>query len=57
MANKNEPLEIHEKECRLRYEHIQARLESGSARFDKLEKMLWAIYPFILVCVAFSNYV
>ena len=50
-------LEMHEKECRLRYEHIQARLESGSARFDKLEKMLWAIYPFILVCVAFSNYV
>ena len=38
MANKNEPLEMHEKECRLRYEHIQARLESGSARFDKLEK-------------------
>jgi len=38
-------IEIHEAECALRYEAINARLEAGSKRFDKLEKMIWGIYP------------
>ena len=36
----------HEKECSLRYQNIEKRLESGEKRFDKLETMLWAVYPF-----------
>jgi len=38
-------IEIHEAECALRYEAINKRLEAGSKRFDKLEKMIWGIYP------------
>lgn len=38
-------IEIHEAECALRYDAINKRLDSGSARFDKLEKMIWGMYP------------
>ena len=41
----------HEKECAIRYENIEKRLEDGSKRFDKLENMIWAVYPFIVVVV------
>ena len=45
-------LEAHEKECSLRYENIENRLESGAKRFDRLEMMLWSMYPFILSVIA-----
>jgi hypothetical protein len=32
----------------LRYDAINKRLDSGSARFDKLEKMIWGIYPVMI---------
>jgi hypothetical protein len=41
-------IEIHEAECALRYESIKARLDSGSQRFDKLERMIWGIYPVMI---------
>ena len=41
-------IEIHEAECALRYEAINTRLEAGSKRFDKLEKMIWGIYPLMV---------
>ena len=41
-------IEIHEAECALRYEAINARLAAGSKRFDKLEKMIWGIYPLMV---------
>ena len=41
-------IETHEKECKLIYKSIDARLEAGSKKFDKLEMMLWGIYPFIV---------
>ena len=41
-------IEIHEDECALRYEAINKRLDSGSERFDKLEKMIWGIYPVMI---------
>ncbi len=41
-------IEIHEAECVLRYEAINNRLDSGSERFDKLEKMIWGIYPVMI---------
>lgn len=44
-------LDAHEKECAIRYENIEKRLEDGSKRFDKLENMIWAVYPFIVVVV------
>ena len=36
-------IETHEKECSIRYKNIEQRLEDGSARFDKLENMIWAV--------------
>ena len=45
-------LEAHEKECKVRYENIEKRLESGTKRFDRLEMMLWSMYPFILSVIA-----
>jgi len=45
-------LESHEKECLVRYQNIEKRLESGTKRFDRLEMMLWSMYPFILSVIA-----
>ena len=56
----NDPLhkiELHEKECAQRYKNIEERLESGSKRFDKLETIIWGVYPFILVSLIASRYV
>ena len=44
-------LEAHEKECAIRYQHIEKQLEtidrrlnSGSERFKKMEAMIWGLY-------------
>ena len=49
-------LSEHEKQCAIRYANIQQRLDEGSARFERLEKMMWAVYPFILACLAVAKY-
>ncbi len=49
-------LESHEKECALRYKNIEQRLESGSKRFDKLENMIWGVYPFIVLSVVLARF-
>ena len=46
-------IETHEKECSIRYSNIEKRLEDG----DKLENMIWAVYPFILVSLVLSRFV
>jgi hypothetical protein len=38
----------HERECAIRYENIERRLESGSKRFDRLENMIWGVYVVVL---------
>ncbi len=48
-------LESHEKECLVRYQNIEKRLESGTKRFDRLEMMLWSMYPFMLGAVFLSK--
>tara|TARA_R110002012_G_scaffold205893_2_gene375662 strand:+ start:280 stop:462 length:183 start_codon:yes stop_codon:yes gene_type:complete len=50
-------IETHEKECSIRYGNIEQRLEDGARRFDKLENMIWAVYPFILVSLVLSRFV
>ena len=50
-------IEVHEKECAIRYENIEKRLEDGSRRFDRLEAMLWAVYPFIVGAVVLVRFV
>jgi TRAP-type uncharacterized transport system substrate-binding protein len=49
-------LEKHEAECAIRYENIGRRLDTGSKRFDKLEAMLWGIYPTIIAVFAVSKW-
>jgi hypothetical protein len=41
-------LSAHERECALRYEHIQERLKSGEQRFNRLEAMIWGIYVILI---------
>lgn len=41
-------LEAHERECALRYETIDRRLESGSKRFDKVENLIYGLYGLII---------
>tara|TARA_R100000700_G_scaffold15826_1_gene21932 strand:+ start:612 stop:794 length:183 start_codon:yes stop_codon:yes gene_type:complete len=48
-------IESHEKECRALYKSIDRRLEEGSKRFDKLENMIWAVYPFIVGAIVIAE--
>ena len=41
-------LEGHEKECAIRYQNSEKRLDDGSERFRKSELRLWGIYPLII---------
>lgn len=41
-------IDQHEEICALRYKQIEARLDSGAARFVRLEQMIWGIYILII---------
>jgi hypothetical protein len=41
-------LEAHERDCAVRMQNIDKRLEDGSVRFKKSEMMLWGMYPLII---------
>jgi len=49
-------IEIHEAECKLLREMIEKRLDQGAERFNKLEKMILAMYPFIIACLGAAEY-
>lgn len=49
-------LEGHEKECLVRYEMIQRQLDEGSKKFDKLEKLVLSMYPFIVASIVVAEY-
>ena len=34
----------HEKECAIRYENIEKRLDEGSSKFRRLEYIMWGLY-------------
>ena len=38
----------HERECAIRYENLEKRLEDGSKRFVRLESMIWGLYVLII---------
>jgi|TARA_R110000824_G_scaffold140460_3_gene306382 hypothetical protein len=46
-----ERIVLHEKEFAIRYEYIEKRLDEGSAKFKKLELILWGVYPFIVATI------
>ncbi len=37
-------LELHEQIWAIRYENLEKRLESGSARFVRMEYLIWGLY-------------
>jgi hypothetical protein len=49
-------IEIHEAECRLMREMMEKRLDQGQARFNKVERMILAMYPFILASLGAVEY-
>ena len=56
-------LEAHEKECQIRWANVEARLERGSDRMDRIEQQLHlqnqlsiGVYPFILATVFLAQY-
>ena len=44
MASAIQIVSAHEKECAIRYENIEKRLDQGQARFARLENMIWGLY-------------
>jgi len=49
-------IDSHEKECVIRYTNIEKRLDDGNKRFDKLEGLIWAIYPFIIATIFLERF-
>ena len=41
-------IKSHQRECTIRYENIEKRLDEGSAKFKRLELLLWGVYPFMV---------
>ena len=41
-------IEQHEEICALRYKQIEDRLNTGAAKFVRLEQMIWGIYILII---------
>ena len=50
-------MEALEKECAIRYANIERRLDDGKQRFDKLERMLWMMYPMIISIFAVAKWI
>jgi hypothetical protein len=49
-------IRAHERECAVRYEYIEKRLDEGSAKFKKLEMLLWGVYPFIVATIIAAKF-
>ena len=47
-SNDVSALELHEQICAIRYENLEKRLESGSARFVRIEYLIWGLYGVLI---------
>jgi hypothetical protein len=56
-TNSISPLMAHEKECAIRYENIEKRLEEGSEKFKRIETIMWGVYPFMVSCLVASKFI
>tara|TARA_R100000541_G_scaffold41658_1_gene49099 strand:+ start:412 stop:594 length:183 start_codon:yes stop_codon:yes gene_type:complete len=50
-------IRTHERECAIRYENIEKRLEEGSEKFKRLEGLLWGVYPFIIGSIVLTKFI
>jgi|TARA_R100000655_G_scaffold66393_2_gene104888 cell fate (sporulation/competence/biofilm development) regulator YmcA (YheA/YmcA/DUF963 family) len=49
-------IKAHQRECAVRYEHIEKRLDEGSAKFKRLEMLIWGVYPFIAISILATKF-
>ena len=49
-------INAHQRECAVRYENIEKRLDEGAAKFKRLEMLLWGVYPFMIVTIVASKF-
>ena len=49
-------LKAHEDICALRYDNIDKRLEAGSKRFDKIDKLIIGLYTMFLGFTAYLEF-
>lgn len=49
-------LRAHERECAIRYENIEKRLDSGSRRFARMEGMIIGLYGLIIASQIFAGW-
>jgi hypothetical protein len=49
-------IDKHEAECAVRYEMINKQLDEGAKRFDKLERLVLSMYPFIVASIVVAEY-
>ena len=50
-------IKAHEDVCAVRYENIEKRLEAGSKRFDKIDKLILGLYTMLLGLTAYLEFV
>jgi hypothetical protein len=49
-------IQTHERECAIRYEYIEKRLDEGSEKFKRIEMMLWGLYGVLAASLGISKY-
>ena len=49
-------IKTHQRECAIRYEYIEKRLDEGSEKFKRLEMLIWGVYPFIAASIFATKY-
>jgi hypothetical protein len=50
-------LKVYERESAIRFEYIEKRLDEGSAKFKRLEVLIWGIYPVMITCILATRYI
>ena len=49
-------IKAHQRECAVRYENIEKRLNEGSEKLKRLERLIWGVYPFMIVTIVASRF-
>ena len=49
-------IKTHQRECAIRYEYIEKRLDEGSEKFKRLERLIWGVYPFIAISILATKF-
>ena len=50
-------LKVYERESAIRFEYIEKRLDEGSAKFKRLEALIWGIDPVMITCILATRYI